>query len=90
MGTSPVLEVDDLILQDSGAITQFLLEKYDTLGYLLPKDPTRRAQVYLYIHAAESTFLVPGLSADIGYVFTKRLQFNGWPIWDADSPIAMN
>ena len=44
-GKSPALKLGDLVLQESDAITQYLLEKYDTLNYLLPKSRNRRAQV---------------------------------------------
>lgn len=60
IGKSPVLKVGDLVLQESGAITQFLLEKHDTLKSLLPKSRNRRAQVQMYIHAAEGTFMAHG------------------------------
>ena len=65
MGKAPVLNVDNLILEESGAITQYLLEKYDTLRYLLPKSSTRRAKVRQYIHVAQGLSSASELTGDI-------------------------
>ncbi|KAL8788609.1 MAG: hypothetical protein Q9195_007204 [Heterodermia aff. obscurata] len=61
MGKAPVLKIEDLVLEESGAITQYLIDEYDTLHYLLPLDPTLKAKTLLYMHAAEATFFVHGL-----------------------------
>ena len=45
MGKPPVLRIGDLVLQESGTITQSLMEKYDTLHYLFPTSGDRRAKV---------------------------------------------
>lgn len=61
MGKAPVLVDGDLVVQESGAITEYLLDKYDTLNQLLPLTPSERTKCQTYIHAAEGTFLLHGL-----------------------------
>ena len=48
MGKAPMLKVGDLVLQESGENTQFLVEKLHTLDYLLPKSRNRRASPEVY------------------------------------------
>lgn len=61
MGKAPVLVDGELVVQESGAITEYLLDKYDTLNQLLPLSPSSRTKCQTYIHAAEGTFLLHGL-----------------------------
>ena len=58
MGKSPVLLDGSLVLEESGAITQYLCEKYDDLHYVLPSRDgeklfKQRMEVEMFMHAAE-------------------------------------
>jgi len=57
LGKSPVIVDDDVTVAESGAIIEYLVEKYDD-GTLLPKpgSPERRAYTY-WLHYAEGSFM---------------------------------
>ncbi|KAL9072660.1 MAG: hypothetical protein Q9157_005013 [Trypethelium eluteriae] len=62
LGKSPTIVVDGVTVSESGTITEYLCEKYDSSSRLTPKDPATRVQVLQWIHAAEATFLLHSLA----------------------------
>jgi glutathione S-transferase len=57
LGQVPAFADDDLVLNESGAITQYILNTYGK-GRLEPKPGTQEAAQHLYwLHFAESTFM---------------------------------
>lgn len=59
LGKSPVLEDDGLIVTESGAITEYLIDKYGQ-GALAPKRGTREYTEYSqWLHFAESSAMLP-------------------------------
>lgn len=57
LGKSPVITDDDLTIAESGAIVEYLVDKYDD-GTLLPLDGTAERRAYTYwLHYAEGTFM---------------------------------
>jgi GST-like protein len=57
----PVLEDDDLVVWESGAILLHLGERHDANGILLPKDPRRRIEAIQY-----AFFQTGGLGPNLG------------------------
>lgn len=61
LGKSPVIEDDDLIVTESGAITEYLIDKYAD-GKLAPPRGTKEHVEYLqWMHFAESSGILPPL-----------------------------
>jgi glutathione S-transferase len=59
MGKAPVIQDGDLTLAESGAIVEYILDRYGQ-GRLRPRADTREFQAYRHwMHAAESTLMVP-------------------------------
>lgn len=60
LGKSPVIEDDDLILTESGAITAYLLEKYDNQNLLAParSDLKEWARFTQWLHYPEGSVFV--------------------------------
>ena len=57
LGKSPVITDDDLTVAESGAITEYLVNKYDN-GRLLPAEGTPERLAYTYwLHYAEGSFM---------------------------------
>jgi len=57
LGKSPVITDDDLTVAESGAITEYLVNKYDN-GRLLPAEGTAERLAYTYwLHYAEGSFM---------------------------------
>jgi glutathione S-transferase len=59
---SPTLRDGDLVLQESGAIIEYLCETYDKQQRLLPGDTRERAKVLEWLSASEGTFLMHGIA----------------------------
>jgi len=57
----PVLEDDDLVVWESGAILLYLGERHDPEGRILPKDPKRRLEAIQY-----AFFQTGGLGPNLG------------------------
>lgn len=57
LGKSPVLEDEDLILAESGAILEYLQETYDTHNQLKPLDKAQRQQYRFWLHYAEGSLM---------------------------------
>jgi glutathione S-transferase len=56
LGKSPVIETEGFTLSESGAITTYLLDKYDTENKLGPADgPAAKAQWLQWVHYSEAT-----------------------------------
>ncbi|KAF2226809.1 glutathione S-transferase [Elsinoe ampelina] len=61
LGKFPTLVDDGLTIYESGAIAEYLEEKYDKEGRLLPRDGPQRYAALRWIHAAEATFALHAL-----------------------------
>ncbi|RBQ69733.1 hypothetical protein FVER14953_07652 [Fusarium verticillioides] len=57
-GSSPVIQDGDLVIQESGAILEYLIESYDSASGLLPREAHARARVREWIQASEGTFMM--------------------------------
>ncbi len=55
LGKSPVLEDDGLVIAESGAIFEYLLEKYDPRGLVPAKGTPERLAYTYWLHYAEGT-----------------------------------
>ncbi|CZR46025.1 uncharacterized protein FPRO_11472 [Fusarium proliferatum ET1] len=69
LGSSPVIQDGDLVIQESGAIVEYLIESYDSTSRLLPQEAHARASVREWIQASEGTFMmnaVPIIMARMG------------------------
>jgi len=64
LGKFPTLVHGDTTVYESGAITEFLCEKYDSAGKLIPKvgHDERRARCLMWVHASEGAFMLHALS----------------------------
>lgn len=62
LGKSPTIKDGDVIVTESGAIAEFLCERYDHEWILLCKTSQGRAQVGEWLHAAEGTFMTHALA----------------------------
>ncbi|KAF5684311.1 GTT1-glutathione S-transferase [Fusarium circinatum] len=58
LGSSPVIQDGDLVIQESGAILEYLIESYDSTSRLLPQEAHARASVREWIQASEGTFMM--------------------------------
>jgi glutathione S-transferase len=62
MGKSPLLEDDGVIIAETGAITEYLMARYDPDHKLHPKPTSADFPRYLeWVHAAEGATFLPGL-----------------------------
>ncbi|CAN8100136.1 unnamed protein product [Discula destructiva] len=63
LGKSPTLVDGDVVISESGAIVEYLLDAYDTDHTLLPpqSDVAARAKVREWLHASEGAFMVPAM-----------------------------
>ena len=60
LGKSPVIEDNGLVIAESGAITEYLIEQYDADGKLLPTRGTKEYVEYSqWLHFAESSAILP-------------------------------
>ncbi|KAF5604325.1 GTT1-glutathione S-transferase [Fusarium pseudocircinatum] len=69
LGSSPVIQDGALVIQESGAILEYLIESYDSASRLLPQEADARARVREWIQASEGTFMmnaVPIIMARMG------------------------
>ncbi|KAJ6095228.1 hypothetical protein N7486_005974, partial [Penicillium sp. IBT 16267x] len=62
LGKSLAVKDGNLVVGESGAITEHLVEKYDTEHRLMPLEPGIRSKVREYMWASEGTFLMHGLA----------------------------
>lgn len=87
LGKSPVIDDDGLLLSESGAITAYLLRKYDPEGRFAPDDGEAAwAEYTQWLHYAEGSVFVP--------LFLKLLSMRagGQPLLDgfADPEVALH
>lgn len=62
MGKSPLLVDDGVVIAETGAITEYLMGRYDTDYHLHPRATSPEFPRYLeWIHAAEGAVFLPGL-----------------------------
>lgn len=61
LGKSPVIEEDGLVLSESGAITHYLLDKYDTDNQFLPSgdDNNQWVRYLQWLHYPEGSVFAP-------------------------------
>ncbi|KAH7393344.1 glutathione S-transferase [Cadophora sp. MPI-SDFR-AT-0126] len=63
LGKAPVLRDGELVVVESGAISEYLIETYDPTQRLLGgQDPILRNRIRSFIHAAEGTFMPHALA----------------------------
>ncbi|KAI4842132.1 glutathione S-transferase [Aureobasidium sp. EXF-8845] len=62
LGKFPLLKDGEMIVGESGAIAEYLCEKYDKESKLLPKDPATRIQCLRWLHASEATYALHALA----------------------------
>ena len=62
MGKSPLLEDGEIVVAETGAITEYLMGRYDTDFHLHPRPSSPAFPRYLeWVHAAEGAVFLPGL-----------------------------
>ena len=62
MGKSPLLEDDDVVIAETGAIAEYLLAKHDPDHKLHPRSNSADFSRYLeWVHSAEGAVFLPGL-----------------------------
>ncbi|MEL7452324.1 MAG: glutathione S-transferase N-terminal domain-containing protein, partial [Pseudomonadota bacterium] len=62
MGKSPLLEDGEIVIAETGAITEYLLGKFDTDFRLHPRASSPDFPRYLeWLHSAEGAVFLPGL-----------------------------
>ncbi|TKX27616.1 glutathione S-transferase-like protein 1 [Elsinoe australis] len=61
LGKFPTLVDNGLSIYESGAIAEYLEEKYDKSNKLLPKDDEQRYKALRWVHAAEATYALHAL-----------------------------
>jgi glutathione S-transferase len=69
LGKSPTIHDGDIVVQESGAIVDYLCENYPCKN---ASEPAARAKVREFVHLAEGTFMVHAYPA----LVTKRLPGN--------------
>ncbi|KAF2814917.1 thioredoxin-like protein [Mytilinidion resinicola] len=64
LGKAPTIQDGDLTIYESGAITEYLCEKYDKENRLIPSSVNEpaRVKVQQWIHASEATFALHGIA----------------------------
>ncbi|KAF2501560.1 thioredoxin-like protein [Lophium mytilinum] len=64
LGKAPTIQDGDLTIYESGAITEYLCEKYDKENRLIPSNANEAARIKVqqWIHASEGTFALHGIA----------------------------
>ncbi|KAK1057353.1 hypothetical protein LTR33_013666 [Friedmanniomyces endolithicus] len=86
LGKFPVLKDGEVFLYESGNITEYLCDKYDTEHRLLPPlgDP-KRYQVLKWVHAAEATYMLHSL-----VILYARWNQKGGDVEATEAGLAVN
>src|SRR5262245_34627786 len=81
LGKSPVVTDGDQVLAESGAIIEYLVERYDTKGTLAPKPNTpERARHQYWLHYAEGSAMPPLVMKLVFETIKKKAPFVVRPI----------
>jgi glutathione S-transferase len=75
LGRSPVVTVDGLVLAESGAILEHLVDTYGG-GRLKPTEPAQLVRYRFWMHYAEGSLMPPLL---VGLIFA-RVRKAPWPV----------
>ncbi|KAK0099954.1 hypothetical protein ONS95_013224 [Cadophora gregata] len=79
LGKAPVLRDGEVLVLESGAITEYLIERYDSNQRLLGgQDPLLRNRIRSFVHAAEGTFMPHALAVTYArWNATEDMKNNG-------------
>ncbi|OXT00512.1 glutathione S-transferase [Notoacmeibacter marinus] len=80
LGKSPVIEDDGVIVAESGAITEYLVRKYDGEGVLKPSDEENFRRYTYWLHYAEGSAMPVLLLKLIFSVLPERTPFLVKPV----------
>jgi len=91
IGKAPALKDGDLVISESGAITEYLVETYDTNQDLLggTSIPLRN-RIRTFIHAAEGTFMVHALSITYARWFAPEANKSSGDLKKLEEGCAVN
>ena len=59
LGKSPVIEDDGVLVAESGAIVEYLIERHGKDGLAVPSDPASRRAYQYWLHFAEGSAMTP-------------------------------
>jgi glutathione S-transferase len=91
LGKAPVLKDGNLTLTESGAITEYLVDKYDKQGQLMGGgDEKRQEKIRAWIHAAEGTFLLHALSITYARWFSPKSVQDSGELTELEKGLAIN
>lgn len=82
LGKSPIIQDDEVVLAESGAIVEYLLERYDTQHTLKPRVGSEKWRDYLYwLHYAEGS-LMPLLVMSLVFrkIDERKMPFFAKPV----------
>jgi len=89
LGKSPIVEIEEngksIKLAESGAIVEFLTEKYDTERKLCPdpSDAEKRSQYLFWLHYAEGSAMLPLMVSVVASAMPKQANFLMRPLLSA-------
>ncbi|CZR59089.1 related to GTT1-glutathione S-transferase [Phialocephala subalpina] len=91
LGKAPSLTDGQFVINESGAITEYLIEKYDKDGKLMGgKDEAVRNKVRMFIHAAEGTLMVHCLAITYARWFAPESVQKSGELKELEKGLAVN